>query len=450
MVQNIPEFSVSEISFALKRAIEDGFSQVRVRGELSKVKIHSSGHLYSDLKDDQSLINLVCWRAQVAKLKIKPEEGLEVICTGRLTTYPARSNYQLQVEHMEIAGQGALLKMLEERKRKLEAEGLFAQAHKKPLPFLPDHIAIITSPTGAVIQDMIHRLQDRCPRPVMLFPVRVQGEGAAEEIIAALKSIRILSQLKKIPRPDVIVIARGGGSIEDLMAFNDENLVRLIAEFEIPIVSAVGHETDTTLIDFAADMRAPTPTAAAEFIVPERQALLLHLQDLQIRMTQSLWKDFQNTQRHLQLIASKLERPEKLWQMKSQRLDHASDLLVKGLQRLALKKEHDLGKVIPRLRPPVSVVQSLRQKLEWVTQKKELRFKSYTEKQENRLENLAMSLELLSFKNTLKRGYAVIRACDLDGQKSILASQQEAKTHKKLDIEWFDGQIEVEQGTIKT
>src|SRR6476646_9427612 len=245
---NLPEYTVSELSQALKRSVEENFSHVRVRGEISGYKRHSSGHCYFALKDAEAVLDAVCWRTTAIRLGIKPEDGMEVVCTGRLTTYPGRSKYQLVIDTIELAGIGALLKLLEERKNRLAAEGLFAAERKKPLPFLPEVIGIVTSPTGAVIRDILHRLVDRFPRRVLLWPVLVQGEGAAEQIAAAIRGFGALPAGGAVPRPDVLIVARGGGSIEDLWAFNEEAVVRAVARCKIPLISAVGHETDTTLI----------------------------------------------------------------------------------------------------------------------------------------------------------------------------------------------------------
>src|SRR5690242_4651569 len=271
---NLPEYSVSEIANALKRTVEDSFPFVRVRGEISGLKAAASGHTYFDLKDDKAVLNAIIWKQQSRLIKLRPESGLEVVCTGRITTYPGSSRYQIIVEQMELAGMGALMAMLEERKKKLAAEGLFAAERKKQLPFLPDVIGVITSPTGAVIRDIMHRLTERFPRRVILWPVAVQGERAAGEVAAAIRGFNALTAGGAVPRPDLLIVARGGGSIEDLMALNEESVVRAAAESMIPLISAVGHETDTTLIDFASDRRAPTPTAAAEIAVPVRTELL--------------------------------------------------------------------------------------------------------------------------------------------------------------------------------
>src|SRR6185295_17747103 len=265
---NRPALSVSELSQALKRMVESEFDHVRVRGEISGFKRHTSGHLYFALKDESAVIDAVCWKQMAPRLGLKPEDGMEVIATGRLTTYPGRSKYQIVVERMELAGAGALLKLLEERKAKLAAEGLFDAARKRPLPYLPAVIGVVTSPTGAVIRDILHRLDERFPRRVLVWPVAVQGEGAAEQVAAAIKGFNLMAEGGAVPRPDLIIVARGGGSLEDLWAFNEEIVVRAAAGSRIPLISAVGHETDTTLIDFASDKRAPTPTAAAEMAVP--------------------------------------------------------------------------------------------------------------------------------------------------------------------------------------
>src|SRR6266436_6352168 len=274
---NLPEYTVSELSLALKRSIEDGFGQVRVRGEISGFKRPGSGHCYFALKDAEAVLDAVCWRATAIRLGLKPEDGMEVVCSGRLTTYPGRSKYQLIVDTVELAGKGALLRLLEERRQRLAAEGLFAAERKQPLPFLPAVIGIVTSPTGAVIRDILHRLADRFPRHVLIWPVAVQGEGAAAQIAAAIDGFNRIESSGTVLRPDLIIVARGGGSLEDLMPFNEEIVVRAAAASAIPLISAVGHETDTTLIDLASDRRAPTPTAAAEMAVPVRIDLLAEL-----------------------------------------------------------------------------------------------------------------------------------------------------------------------------
>ncbi|MGB6326772.1 MAG: exodeoxyribonuclease VII large subunit, partial [Methylocella sp.] len=273
-ISNAPELSVSELSAALKRTVEDRFGFVRVRGEISNYRgPHSSGHVYFCLKDQSARIDAVIWKGVFAKLRTKPREGLEVVATGKVTTYPGKSTYQIIVEALELAGIGALMALVEERRRKLAAEGLFDEARKRPLPFLPACIGVVTSPTGAVIRDILHRIAERFPRHVVVWPVRVQGETSAAEIAAAIDGLNALPEHGPLRRPDVIIVARGGGSLEDLWSFNEEIVVRAAARSLVPLIAAVGHETDWTLIDHAADLRAPTPTAAAEKAVPVRSEL---------------------------------------------------------------------------------------------------------------------------------------------------------------------------------
>src|SRR5690606_32853083 len=274
LLPNVPEYSVGEISRAIKRTLESDFRQVRVRGEITGFKRAGSGHLYFRLKDDEAVLDACCWRSSAARLTIAPEDGLEVVCVGRISAYSGRSSYQLIVDSIELAGEGALLKLLEDRRKRLAAEGLFDEARKRALPFLPDVIGVVTSPTGAVIRDILHRLRDRFPRRVLVWPVLVQGEEAAAQITAAIEGFNRLPERGAVPRPDVLIVARGGGSLEVVWAFNAEAVVRAAAASSIPLISAVGHETDFTLIDYAADRRAPTPTAAAEMAVPVRSELL--------------------------------------------------------------------------------------------------------------------------------------------------------------------------------
>src|ERR1700709_196393 len=309
-IPNLPEFSVSEVSAALKRTVEDAFGFVRVRGEISGLKFHSSGHVYFDLKDDKALINAVIWRGTAQRLKVKPQAGLEVVCTGKISTYAGSSRSQIIVGQVELAGLGALRAMVEERKKKLTAEGLFEARHKKPLPFLPEVIGVITSPTGAVIRDIMHRLAARFPRRVLLGPVAVQGERAGAEVAAAIRGFNAIAPGGTVPRPDLIIVARGGGSVEDLMAFNEEAVVRAVFEGAIPLISAVGHETDTTLIDFVSDVRAPTPTAAAELAVPVLTDLDVALAEFCPRARKSVDKGLSDRKRHLAQLARVLPKSE--------------------------------------------------------------------------------------------------------------------------------------------
>ncbi|MEO3432714.1 exodeoxyribonuclease VII large subunit [Inquilinus sp. CAU 1745] len=348
---NTPEYTVSEISTAVKRTVEDGFAHVRVRGEISRPKMPGSGHLYLTLKDDGAVLDAVCWRGSVSRLSIRPEEGMEVICTGRLTTYAGQSKYQLVVEQMELAGEGALLKLLEDRRRRLASEGLFDEARKQRLPFLPDVIGVVTSPTGAVIRDILHRLEERFPRHVLLWPVPVQGQGAAEKIAAAIEGFNALPQ-GGVPRPDVLIVARGGGSLEDLMAFNEEIVVRAAAASAIPLISAVGHETDTTLIDHAADRRAPTPTAAAEMAVPVRNDLLVAIRDRQVRMLGGLSRLVAERRMRVEGLGRGLGDPARLLEGASQRLDDRSERLARCLPVLLDRRRGALAEASARLRHP--------------------------------------------------------------------------------------------------
>ncbi len=330
---NAPEFTVSELSSALKRTVEDAYGHVRVRGEITGFRgPHSSGHCYFALKDDGAKIEAVIWKFAHARMRFKPQEGLEVIATGKLTTYPGSSKYQIVIEAIEPAGIGALMALMEERKRKLAAEGLFDEARKQLLPWLPEVIGVVTSPTGAVIRDILHRLQDRFPRRVLVWPVKVQGEGSAEQIAAAIRGFNALPQGGRIPRPDLLIVARGGGSLEDLWSFNEEIVVRAAADSSIPLISAVGHETDITLIDFAADKRAPTPTAAAEMAVPVRSELLLEVATL-ARRTFKCWQRGQEGRCHeLRSAARALPAAGELLAIPRQRLDGAASSLPRALK----------------------------------------------------------------------------------------------------------------------
>ena len=342
---NSPPLSVSELSGALKRTVEDAFGHVRVRGEISGFKRHGSGHCYFTLKDENACIDAVIWRGNAAALAFLPEDGAEVIATGKLTTYPGRSKYQIVVERMEIAGEGALLALLEKRRKALAAEGLFAPERKRGLPFLPEVIGVVTSPTGAVIRDILHRLEDRCPTRVILWPVPVQGEGAAAKIAAAIRAFPSIE-----PKPDLLIVARGGGSIEDLWPFNEEEVVRAAADSPIPLISAVGHETDTTLIDHAADRRAPTPTAAAEIAVPVRGELLGQLGELSHRAHQCLARRAERCRERFDLTATRWPRPQTIFAPMVQRLDEIGERLPRSLAARAGTARADLNLVAGRLR----------------------------------------------------------------------------------------------------
>jgi exodeoxyribonuclease VII large subunit len=351
---NLPELTVSELAMALKRTIEDSYGYVRVRGELGKVSYHGNGHVYFDLKDDRACIAGVIWRSTTPRIKLRLEAGLEVLITGRLTTYPGRSQYQIIVETLEPAGLGALMALLEERKQKLAAEGLFDEARKQLLPFLPMVIGVVTSPTGAVIRDILHRLADRFPRRVLLWPVKVQGEGSAAEVAAAIEGFNALPEhgtSSLPPRPDLIIVARGGGSLEDLWSFNEEIVVRAAATSFVPLISAVGHETDVTLIDFAADRRAPTPTAAAEMAVPVRADLMADVDSFARRALAS-WRRNQEARRsELRSAARALPGADEVLALPRQRLDHAALGLRRALRASAQIHRVGFSRIGTRLSP---------------------------------------------------------------------------------------------------
>jgi exodeoxyribonuclease VII large subunit len=347
---NVPEWTVSELSAALKKTVEDTYGYVRVRGEISGYRgPHSSGHVYFALKDENARIDAIIWKMAFARMRIKPEEGLEVIATGRLTTYPGRSTYQIVIDALEPAGIGALMALLEQRKKKLAAEGLFDEARKQLLPYLPEVIGVVTSPTGAVIRDILHRLADRFPRRVLVWPVRVQGEGSAEEVAAAIRGFNALAKDGPIPQPDLLIVARGGGSIEDLWSFNEEIVVRAAAESMIPLISAVGHETDITLIDFAADKRAPTPTAAAEMAVPVKTELIARV-DGCARRALACWMRAQEARRtELRSAARALPTADELLGLPRQRLDAAFERLPRALTANAQLHHTALSRIAGRL-----------------------------------------------------------------------------------------------------
>ncbi len=435
---NLPEFSVTEISAALKRTVEDAFGFVRVRGEISGLKFHSSGHVYFDLKDDKAVLNAVLWRGTAQRLKVKPQAGLEVVCTGKISTYPGSSRYQIIVEQVELAGAGALMAMLEERRKKLAAEGLFDAAHKKKLPFLPEVIGVVTSPTGAVIRDIMHRLSARFARRVLLWPVAVQGERAAAEIAAAIRGFNALAPGGPVPRPDLLIVARGGGSIEDLMAFNDEAVVRAVFEGTIPLISAVGHETDTTLIDFVSDVRAPTPTAAAELAVPVRTELLGQALDFARRLLRGFTRGMDDRRRHLAQLARILPRADALFAQPRQRLDQAGDNLARALSRNLQLHDRRLTRAGAALRPG-----ELRRHLKREGERADLLGKRLLRAQRARLGELSKALDALgrvletsSYKSALERGYALVRG--EDGKVRRRAAAIAAGEH--LTLTFADGE----------
>ena len=364
---NAPEWSVSELSQALKRTVEDAYGYVRVRGEISGFRgQHSSGHAYFSLKDEGAKIDAVIWKTSFARLKVRPEEGMEVIAHGRLTTFPGKSSYQIVIDRLEPAGLGALMALVDERRRRLAAEGLFDEARKRPIPFLPGVVGVVTSPTGAVIRDILHRLSDRFPRRVVVWPVRVQGETSAEEIATAIRGFDALRPGAAIPRPDVLIVARGGGSLEDLWSFNDEIVVRAASACTIPLVSAVGHETDWTLLDHVADRRAPTPTGAAEMVVPVRADLVAAIADLGGRITGAAVRHLERRRTELHNLSRALPAPDQLLAGPRQRLDLASGRLTQGLILNVRRHQQRYEALCRRLvaRDPSSLVHRARDRLE--------------------------------------------------------------------------------------
>jgi exodeoxyribonuclease VII large subunit len=442
--QNSPEFSVSEISGAVKRMIEGEFSRVRIKGEVGRVSRPRSGHIYLDLKDDKSVLGSVIWKGVSARLRTQPEEGMEVVATGKLTTFPGQSKYQLVIDDIAPAGMGALMAMLEKRKQALAAEGLFDMDRKKPIPFLPEVIGVVTSPSGAVIRDILHRLRDRFPRKVLVWPVAVQGEKCAAEVSAAIAGF---NAFKSNARPDLIIVARGGGSIEDLWGFNEEAVVRAIAASDIPVISAVGHETDTTLSDFVSDQRAPTPTAAAELAVPVRSELMGGLASLDERRIRALGIGIQNRSQRLRDLARALPNPAEIVALQGQRLDMLSGRLPLALSNRVGRSRGVLGEKSAGLRPIVlkNAVSQRRDVLARVFDGFIKVSSTRTREQRNKLEALDRLRSTLGYKATLARGYAVVR----DDQGNLVTTKALAKKADALEIEFADGRVSSGTGAIK-
>jgi len=427
----------------LKRTVEDRFGFVRLRGELSGVKRAASGHFYCSLKDEKAVIDGVMWRGSVQRLAFKPEDGLEVVASGKLTTYPGRSKYQIVIEQMEIAGEGALLALLEKTRARLAGEGLFAQERKRALPFLPRVIGVVTSPTGAVIRDILHRLADRFPTHVLVWPVLVQGEGAAEQVAQAVRGFSAIGDGGPVPRPDLVIVARGGGSIEDLWAFNEEVVVRTIADSTIPVISAVGHETDTTLADFAADMRAPTPTAAAELAVPVREELLGQLAELAVRKRRCAMRPVSLGRERLEARAQRLPRPEALLAPAAQRLDDLTDRLRRGLGNRAGAEREKLQAVAGRLSLPL-----LRGRIAHGSERlarsglTPLLLQRRLRQALDQFAALDRILPQLDPDRPLARGY--VRVTDSAGR--TLTTREEAAKEKLLMLRFRDGELSVAVG----
>ena len=441
---NLPEFSVSEIAAALKRTVEDSFPFVRVRGEISGLKFHSSGHVYFDLKDEKAVLNAVIWRGTAQKLKVKPQQGLEVVCTGRISTYAGSSRYQIIVEQVELAGLGALMALLEDRKKKLAAEGLFAAERKKKLPFLPDIIGVVTSPTGAVIRDIMQRLSARFPRRVLLWPVAVQGERAAAEIAAAIRGFNALAPGGPVPRPDLIIVARGGGSIEDLMAFNEEVVARAAADSEIPLISAVGHETDTTLIDYAADARAPTPSAAAEMAVPVRLELLDRILGLERRNLRGFARALSERRKGLEGLARALPRADQLFAQPRQRFDIAAERLRHALVRNLQEHRRAFAETATLLRPQLLGANLARDRERGHVLERRLMQAGAARLQSDRrhLDLLARLLSGISYRAVLERGFALVRS----GDGAVRRRAETVSAGERLLLTFADGDVDVIAG----
>ena len=438
---NLPSFTVSELSAALKRMVEDAFGFVRVKGEISQPKVAASGHCYLRFKDESAVLDGVIWRGTMSKLSIRPEEGMEVIASGRLTTYQGRSSYQIIVESLELAGEGARLKLLEERRKKLAAEGLFDEARKKNLFWLPDVIGVVTSPTGAVIRDILHRIADRFPRRVIVWPVKVQGERAAEEVAAAIVGFNALKSDSSIPRPDVIIVARGGGSLEDLWAFNEEVVVRAAAASAIPLIAAVGHETDWTLIDHAADRRAPTPTAAAELAVPVRLDLLAGVQTAHGRLTQAMTRKLEENRIHLEGLVRGIPRLNTIVAQKTQDLDAVSERLALGPRTLLQTKAQDLVVLTARLnldrfshdiRLQTNEMSALAKRLMQAGRRA-------IADSASRLEAMVARLESVSPNRVLERGYAMVTA----GGGQVISKAAAAVPGDAWSVKFSDGNVGV-------
>ncbi|MFC0206283.1 exodeoxyribonuclease VII large subunit [Novosphingobium soli] len=441
---NAAPLSISEISNLLKRTVEDRFGFVRLRGELSGVKRAASGHLYCCLKDDKAVIDGVMWRGGAQRLAFRPEDGVEVVATGKLTTYPGRSKYQVVIESMEIAGEGALLALLEKLRARLAAEGLFAPERKRPLPFLPQVIGVVTSPTGAVIRDILHRLADRFPSRVLVWPVLVQGEGAAQQVANAVRGFSALQPGGPVPRPDLVIVARGGGSIEDLWSFNEEIVVRAVAESTIPVISAVGHETDTTLCDHAADRRAPTPTAAAEMAVPVRGELLAQLEDLALRKRRCALRPVVLGRERLDARVQRLPRPEAILAAKAQKLDELAERLRRGLLDEAGSKGRQLQHVAGRLSLPLlrHRVQAGARDLERTGLTGRL-LTQRLERAQQQLAPWARVLPQLDPRLPLQRGYALVKTAG----GGAVTTREAAARETDLRVEFHDGELSVVVGS---
>ena len=447
-LSNTPEYSVSELAFSLKRTVEETFGHVRVRGELGRVTIAKSGHCYLDIKDDKAVINSIVWKGVMSRLSMRPEEGMEVVCEGKLSTYPGRSNYQLIIEKMELAGAGALMALFEKRKQMFAAEGLFDSDRKRELPFIPKTIGVVTSPTGAVIRDILHRIMDRYPSHVLVWPVLVQGDKAADQITQAINGF---NHGDGFPRPDLLIVARGGGSMEDLWCFNEEKVVRAAAESKIPIISAIGHETDWTLIDFVVDYRAPTPTGAGEKAVPVREDWLETVSDYGTRLTRGLKRNL--NEKKTALSAARLPKLEGVVGAPRQRLDLAvarlprtDRLFEKASQKLAAQRVPEPRRLIEakmsklnalRLRPD-SIrlnIDGKRRILAQETRTANSAIQNALQKQNARLSRAGKLLDAYSYQGVLERGYALVQNKDGD----VVRSKDGVDASELVSLTFADG-----------
>jgi len=440
LASNVPEYSVGELSAALKRTVEEAYGFVRVRGEVSKWFVARSGHAYLTLKDGNNVLEGVCWKGKVASLAIKPEEGLEIVAGGRLTTFPGRSQYQLVVDEVQAHGIGALLAQLEERKQRLAAEGLFAPERKRSLPYLPEVVGVVTSPTGAVIRDILHRLNDRFPRPVLVWPVTVQGERCGPEVAAAINGFAELPEAGWPRRPDVLIVARGGGSIEDLWGFNDEAVVRAAGASPIPLVAAVGHETDTTLIDLAADVRAPTPTGAAELVVPVAAEIRTRLARDGRRLTGALGRRLEDATQVVDVAAERLPR------LVRRALDERGRAVRTAAYRLRTPAEQLRARATAlataardRPRGPAGRLERAETRLAVLGGRLPPALDRRLERDAAQLAAVAARLESLSYQRTLARGYALVR----DPADHVLPSRAAAEACAAFVVEFADGRLEV-------
>lgn len=439
---NAPEFSVTELAGAIKRTLEDGFGYVRLRGEISGYRgPHASGHCYFGLKDEKAKIDAVVWRGVFSKLKVRPEEGMEVIAHGRVTSYPGASKYQIVIDRLEPAGVGALMALLEERKKKFTAEGLFAPERKKSVPFLPKVVGIVTSPTGAVIRDMLVGFNERFPTRVIVWPVRVQGETSGMEVARAIAGFNAMRPGDAIPRPDVLIVARGGGSLEDLWGFNDEVVVRATADSDIPLISAVGHETDWTLIDLAADARAPTPTKAAEWAVPNHADLLEQMGGLGTRLTTVIRRQIDAARTHLKAAARGLPSRDDLLALPRQRFDAAEKRLGRAL--LANTRAHHTrqARVAGRLHPRLLLgrLERVREQIQVLSNRQGQALRNSTQARRQRLQGASQLLKSLSYQSVLARGFALVR--NNDGR--MVRDVATARAARHLDVQFQDGRLAV-------